>query len=134
MQVDEVLTQAREAMTVKRVFGDPIERDGMTIIPVANVMGGGGGGSGEGPSAASRTDGDGESAEATPGRAGPAMGSGAGVGFGLRATPAGVYVIKDGDVSWRPALDQTRIAVTGQLIGVFFLFIVWRLLRSWMRR
>lgn len=134
MQVDEVLAQAREAMTVKRVFGDPIERDGMTVIPVANVMGGGGGGSGEGPMSVGAATGDGEATETSPGQTRPAMGSGAGAGFGVRATPAGVYVIKDGDVSWRPALDQTRIAVMGQLIGVFFLFIVWRLLRSWMRR
>ena len=28
----------------QRVFGEPIERDGVTIIPVARVAGGGGGG------------------------------------------------------------------------------------------
>ena len=40
MDVHEVLNQARDAMTVKRVFGDPYEKDGVTVIPVANVMGG----------------------------------------------------------------------------------------------
>ena len=124
MQVDEVLARASEAMTVKRVFGDPVERDGMTVIPVANVMGGGGGGSGEAPAAA---DDDGDPA-------GSGTATGKGVGFGIRATPAGVYVIKDGDVSWRPAVDQTRIAISGQLIGVFFLFIAWRLIRAWIKR
>jgi uncharacterized spore protein YtfJ len=46
MDVHEVLNHAREAMTVKRVFGDPYEKDGVTVIPVANVMGGAGGGGG----------------------------------------------------------------------------------------
>src|SRR5687768_1928087 len=47
MQVSEMLSSAREAMTVKRVFGEPIEKDGVTIIPVARIAGGGGGGSGD---------------------------------------------------------------------------------------
>jgi uncharacterized spore protein YtfJ len=127
MEITDVLAQAREAMTVKRVFGDPIERDGLTVIPVANVMGGGGAGGGESSMPA------GADAEATSGTA-PGMASGSGVGFGLRATPAGVYVIKDGEVEWEPALDLTRIAIMGQLVGIFFLFVVWRLIRAWIRR
>jgi hypothetical protein len=86
MQVDEVLAQARDTITVKRVFGDPIERDGLTVIPVANVMGGGGAGSGDSPN----------------------EGTGSGVGFGVRATPAGVYIIRDGAVEWQPAVDMGR--------------------------
>jgi uncharacterized spore protein YtfJ len=34
-------------MTMKRVFGEPIERGGVTVIPVANVTGGFGGGRGD---------------------------------------------------------------------------------------
>src|SRR5689334_11010635 len=34
IDVDSLLAQARESMTVKRVFGDPIERDELTVIPV----------------------------------------------------------------------------------------------------
>ena len=37
MNVQELLSQARDVMTVRRVFGEPIEREGVTIIPVANV-------------------------------------------------------------------------------------------------
>ena len=44
MNVDEMLSGVRDAMTVKRVYGDPIERDGILVIPAAKVMGGGGGG------------------------------------------------------------------------------------------
>ena len=44
MNVTEMLSGARDAMTVKRVYGDPIEREGLTIVPAADVRGGGGGG------------------------------------------------------------------------------------------
>ena len=43
MDAHEVLNHAREAMTVKRVFGDPYEKDGVTVIPVAGILGGAGG-------------------------------------------------------------------------------------------
>ena len=33
------------------------------------------------------------------------------MGYGLRATPAGVYVIKDGEVEWKPALDTSRVVL-----------------------
>ena len=46
MHVQELLAQARDVMTVKRVFGEPIEKHGLIIVPVANVLGGVGGGSG----------------------------------------------------------------------------------------
>src|SRR6185312_9380830 len=47
MDIQELLTHARDTMTVKQVFGEPYEKDGVTVIPVAAVGGGGGGGSGE---------------------------------------------------------------------------------------
>src|SRR5438093_12441599 len=84
------LEHAQDVMTVRRVFGEPIEREGVTIIPAAAVRGGGGGGGGEGPQGQG--------------------GRGWGGGFGVGARPAGVYVIKDGNVTWKPALDETRIA------------------------
>jgi uncharacterized spore protein YtfJ len=37
VNVQEILTNARDAMTVRRVFGEPYERDGVTVIPVAAV-------------------------------------------------------------------------------------------------
>ena len=65
---------SRDALSVRRVFGDPYELDGVTVIPVARVMGGagGGGGTGEGPD-------------------GKGTGSGSGTGFGLSARGIGVY-------------------------------------------
>src|SRR5436309_769546 len=85
MNVDELLSGARDAISVRRVFGDPIEHEGTVVVPVAKVGGGGCGGSD------SEHDGGG--------------------GFGLGARPVGVYVIKDGRVSWRPAIDPVRVAL-----------------------
>src|SRR3989442_3192729 len=44
MNALEVLNQTKDAITVRRVYGEPYQQDGVTIIPAANVMGGGGGG------------------------------------------------------------------------------------------
>jgi uncharacterized spore protein YtfJ len=93
MNVDELLQGARDAMTVKRVYGEAIERDGVTVVPVAAVRGGGGGG-------------------------GDDSNNGGG-GFGLHARPVGAYVIRDGEVEWEPAVDATRIALTA--LGAFVL-------------
>jgi uncharacterized spore protein YtfJ len=130
VQVEEVLAQARDSITVGRVFGDPIERDGVTVIPVAKVMGGAGGGSGEGPvDGRAFAAGDPAGDPAGGVRAGT-MGSGSGAGFGVRATPAGVYVIKGGSVQWVPAIDVTRIALMGQVVAILFLLVVRSIAKS----
>ena len=108
MDLDTLLAQARDSMTVKRVFGDPIERDGVMVIPVANVMGGFGGGGGDPRSAAN-----------------PAVGG----GFGVRATPAGVYVIDHGRVRWEPALNLNAVILGGQVVAIV-LFLTLRTLAS----
>jgi uncharacterized spore protein YtfJ len=122
MDVQELLARATDTVTVRRVFGEPIERDGVLVIPVARVRGGAGGGSGTGP--AKGTAGAGSGTEP----AGDASGSGAGMGF--VADPAGVYVVRGGDVTWRPAVDVNRIVLGGQLVGV----VLFLTLRSILRR
>ncbi len=92
--IDELLGGARDAITVKRVYGDPIESEGVTVIPAAKVGGGGGGGG--------DSEGDG------------------GAGFGLGAKPVGAYVIQGGDVRWVPAVDVNRIVGLAFLVGVVF--------------
>src|SRR3712207_7510700 len=96
-QVDPgALTRAvQDLLTVRRVFGEAYERDGVQVIPVAKVMGGTGAGYGTGraggdPSDGKETDGEGE---------------GGGGGFGVRVRPVGVYVLDGQGVHWRPALD-----------------------------
>jgi uncharacterized spore protein YtfJ len=81
--VDQMWKGTRDAVTVKRVYGEPVERDGVTLIPAATVRGGAGGG-------------------------GDSQGNGGG-GFGVMARPIGAYVIRDGGVTWRPAVDLNRV-------------------------
>ncbi|HYM53275.1 MAG TPA: sporulation protein [Candidatus Dormibacteraeota bacterium] len=104
MNVDEMLTGARDAVTVKRVYGDPIERDGILVVPAAKVSGGGGGGA-------------------------DAQNNGGG-GFGIAAKPAGAWVIKGGEVEWQPALDINRIVLGGQIVAIFFFLFLRTLVKS----
>ncbi|HYZ13660.1 MAG TPA: spore germination protein GerW family protein [Actinomycetota bacterium] len=97
MEVQEVLAQARDAMTVKRVFGEPYEKNGVTVIPAARVQGGAGGGGGEGPEG---------------------QGRGSGSGFGLAARPVGAYLIRGEEVTWRPAVDLNRIVLGAQVVAI----------------
>jgi uncharacterized spore protein YtfJ len=99
--LSQVLEKARDVVTVKQVFGEPQVQDGVTIIPVARVGTGGGGGGGEGT-----------------GAEGEGQGKGYGLGFGLGAEPVGVYVIKDGEVKWQPAVDVNRAIRGGQMVAI----------------
>ena len=42
MDFMETISGARDAITVKRVYGEPYERNGVAVIPAAVVQGGGG--------------------------------------------------------------------------------------------
>jgi uncharacterized spore protein YtfJ len=97
MNALEAVSQAKDAINVRRVYGEPYQEDGLTIIPAANVTGGGGGG-------------------------GDTAGNG-GAGFGVRARPAGAWVIKGGEATWRPAFDLNRTILMGQVIAVVALLV-----------
>lgn len=127
MDVHEVLNHARDAMTVKRVFGDPYEKEGVVVIPVANVMGGAGAGGGPGVGAQPASAGE----EAVGEGAGD---SGYGMGYGLRATPAGVYVIKGGEVEWKPALDMNRLTLQRAGVTIAALLILRSIIRTLAKR
>src|SRR4029077_898089 len=49
MKVEELLEKAKGAVDIHQASGEPYERNGITIIPVARVSGGGGGGKGIAP-------------------------------------------------------------------------------------
>jgi len=104
----------QDVMNVRRVYGEPYEVDGATVIPVAVVRGGGGGGGGEGT-------GD------QNGKTG--SGVGGGIGFGVQVRPVGVYVVKDGEVTWQPAVDVMRVILGGQLLGLVAILTLRSLLR-----
>jgi hypothetical protein len=40
MKVDELLQGARDAISVRRVYGEPLEAEGVTVVPAAIVVGG----------------------------------------------------------------------------------------------
>jgi uncharacterized spore protein YtfJ len=78
----------------KHVYGEPVERDGVTIIPVAKMQWGFGGGAiGQGP-----------------------LERGGG-GGGVRATPAGFSQIRDGVAEYKPFRDAGDVIV---IIGAAF--------------
>lgn len=108
MQVTEVFSAARDAITVKRVYAEPYEKDGLTVIPAAIVGGGAGGGSGH--------DQKGQENQ--------------GGGFGMSGRPAGAYVIRDGQVDWRPAVDPNRIIAMFGLAVVAYLLTRPRMVRA----
>jgi len=88
----------RDQATAKRVFGDPLELDGVKIIPVAAVR------------RCGRQEGTEE--------------SGKGCGCSCNsARPVGLVVIRDGQVSWTPTLDLNRVilAAAGVLGLLIFL-------------
>ena len=108
---------ARDLLTVRRVFGEPIHQGDVTLVPVARVMGGSGYG-----------DGDGEWRKPTDGDE-TGTGSGSGGGFGVNVTPVGVYVVRGTDVTWQPAMDLNRTILGGQIVGALALLLIARGLR-----
>jgi uncharacterized spore protein YtfJ len=109
MEVQEVLAQARDSMTVKRVFGEPYEKDGVTVIPAARVQGGAGAGGGEDPQG---------------------QGKGSGSGFGVTARPVGAYVLREGELSLRPAVDVNRIILGGQAVVIVALLTIRAIIKA----
>lgn len=103
MEAQDVIAQARDPLTVKRVFGEPYEKNGVTVIPVARVQGGAEGGGGEGPEG---------------------QGKGSGSGFGISARPVGAFVIQGDEMTWRPAVDVNRIVLGGQIVAVVALLTI----------
>jgi uncharacterized spore protein YtfJ len=110
MDVQQLIDSARDTLTVHRVFGDPYERNGVTVIPVARVQGGGGGGQGDAPE-----------------------GKGFGGGGGMAARPAGLFVLTGDRVRWQPAVDVNRIVLGAQVVAVVAL-LTWRsVAKAWLR-
>jgi uncharacterized spore protein YtfJ len=113
MKSDEVLTQARDTMTVKRVFSEPYEKNGVTVIMAAGISGGAGAGGGEAPGG---------------------QGQGSGGGFGVNARPVGAFVVKGDEVTWQPAIDINRVIIGGQLVAIVALLTLRAVIRILAKR
>jgi uncharacterized spore protein YtfJ len=85
MIVNEVLERLagdlKKFASTETIFGDPIEIQGATIMPVCKMSIGYGGGGGEGTE---------------PGKGG---GTGGGAGGGIKLEPSALIIAKDGDIS-----------------------------------
>ena len=108
MDFKELVATATKPIEAKMVYGDPVEKDGVVVIPAAKVTAGGGGGSGEDTR----------------------RGRGEGGGLGLIARPVGAFVIKDGAARWEPAVDINRVYVAITTVVVTLAIVVGRVLRS----
>jgi uncharacterized spore protein YtfJ len=106
----ETIREVVDKTTAGKVFGSPISQDGVTVLPVAKVSGGGGGGSG-------------------PGEAGHEP-RGTGGGLGVSAKPLGVFVIKGGNVAWRPAVDVNKVIIGGQIVAVTALLVLRAIIKA----
>lgn len=108
---DELIGGIRDLVSAKRVYGDWYEKDGLTVIPAATVRGGGGGGAGR------RDDEE----------------SGSGGGLGVVARPAGAWIIDDGNVRWKPAVDPNRIFLGAQIVALTAILVRGAVLRAQMK-
>ena len=108
MDADKAFGSLRKALSARIVYGEAVERDGVTVIPAATIFGGGGLG-------VTEADPDGQTQP------------GAGGGYGLVAWPAGAIEIRDGQVRWRRTFDSTYFLVTA-------LFVISAILRALLDR
>jgi uncharacterized spore protein YtfJ len=115
VDVQELLGKVAQHLSVSRAFGTAYEKGGSLVIPVALVAGGGGGGEGtsgtptgdDDVDAVSEDDENATDAEAS---------SGSGGGFGGVVMPVGVYVVKDEQVRWVPAVNANLVIIVAFLI------------------
>jgi len=114
--------------SAKAVFGEPVEKDGVTVVPVARVRFGVGGGGGRGPGRKKK------------GAAGDAEQVGYGHGGGVQAAPMGYIELSGGTASYRRIADPARpmaIALLFPLVGAISIGIVALVLagltKSWRR-
>ena len=105
MAGNEMLEKLAESLgskaSVKSVFGEPIQSDGKTVIPVAKVFYAFGGGFGEGPS-----------------KDGKPKGEGGGGGGSVRAYPAGALEITPESTRFIPFTDM-RWLLAAFSVGAF---------------
>jgi uncharacterized spore protein YtfJ len=111
--IDRMLDKLGERIgmraSVRAVFGEPLERGDVTIIPVARVRWGYGGGSGTGPVRSDVTDGQ-------------TMSGGSGAGGGVMADPMGYVEVRHDRAAYVPLtspwLNPFVIVASGISIAV----------------
>ena len=125
MQVTEpytsMLESLRENATVRTVYGDPVERDGITTVPVARVAYGFGGGYGS----ATESGSDEENRAVTESSAEESGSEGGGFGGGLMVSPLGVVEIDPEGTNF-VRFDERRRLAGVLLLGAVLGFLLGR--------
>lgn len=118
--INSVTERAKETANVRVVFGDPIETDMLTIIPVAcvKISGGGGGGNRRGKDSAQQ-----DEVEAV-------TDSDKGMGLGLQVVtmPIGYIEVRDGQAQFVDIVDKNKLAFGGLVVGGLLLLTAAKLL------
>ena len=114
--VQNTLAQFLDTANVNRVYGAPIRRGDVTIIPTAEVLVvlGFGAGAGSGTSPEQEGDGTGVSG-------GSGGGGGGGGGGRTLSRPAAVIIISPDGVRVEPVVDTTKVALAAITAGGFML-------------
>ena len=100
----------------KNIYGEPVERDGVTVIPVAQAAYGFGGGSGRGKK---------ENGEA---------GEGSGGGGGAMLIPVGYIEMKNGQTRFRPTRDPLALLPAILAAAPLSLLMIWRITKLLRRK
>lgn len=108
MKIDELIARTKDSFEAKKVYAEPYEKDGVTVIAAATLSGGSGGGTGR--------DEKGQEGE--------------GGGYGLTAKPTGAYVISDGKLRWQPAVDVNRLIATVGAVAIAALLVALRVIKA----
>ncbi len=108
---------ANDNLTVRRVFGEAYEREGVLVIPVARVSGATGMGSGGGESDLPSGPTFGRRSSEIEPHVSHGLGHGGGGGYAAHVKAVGVFVVDGAGVQWRPTLDLNRVILGGQVVA-----------------
>lgn len=119
--LNDSLRRMIDSVRPEAIFGSPVEREGATVIPCAEVMTGFGmgGGSGFGPAT---TPAAGQTERATTPANGPSGGGGIGGGGGAQGRPVAAIVIANGQARVLPIVDVTKFMIAGLTTAGFIAF------------
>ncbi len=118
--IEEIKKMIKLATDSETVYGNPVEKDGLTVIPVSKLSYAAGAGQGSGGAQSSFGNED----------------KGEGSGFGLKssAKPVGYIKIKNGESEFEPVVDVNQLIKYSFFFGAFLLFFFMKLLRKSKKR
>jgi len=102
--VERLAHQVGITVNAKLIYGEPVDRDGVTVIPVAKACYGFGGGGGK-----------------------KEKEEGSGGGGGALLTPVGYIEIKNGETRFRSSLDLVALVPVVLTAAPLMLLTVWKI-------